>query len=81
MLAHLDTIGLDLKNPDYHRTDGDLPVALARTYGKGRTFWSNFGHFPETWDDPDIQKMYLEALKWAMKLTPGDASPRGSATH
>jgi len=75
VLAHLDAAGLDLKNPNYHRKDADLPVALARTYGKGRTFWSNFGHFAETWDDPDIQKMYLEALKWAMGLTPGDASP------
>ena len=46
---------------------------MARTYGKGRTFWSNFGHAAETWDDPDIQKMYLEAIKWAMGLTPGDA--------
>ena len=61
--------------PNYHRKDADLPVALARTYGKGRTFWSNFGHFAETWDDPDIQKMYLEAIKWAMGLTPGDATP------
>ena len=76
VLAHLDAATLDLQHPDYHRTDADLPVALARTYGRGRTFWSNFGHFAATWDDPDIQKMYLEALKWAMGLTPGDATPR-----
>src|SRR5262245_11422213 len=76
VLAHLDASNLDLKNPDYHRKDADFPVALARTYGKGRTFWSNFGHATETWDDPDIQKMYLEAIKWAMGLIPGDALPR-----
>jgi uncharacterized protein len=76
VLAHLDTAGLDLTNPNYHRKDGDLPVALARTYGKGRTFWSTFGHEPETWDNPNIQKMYLEAIKWAMGITPGDATPR-----
>lgn len=79
VLAHLDTAGLDLNNPNYHRKDGDLPVALARTYGKGRTFWSTFGHEPETWDNPNIQKMYLEAIKWAMGLTPGDATPRPRA--
>ena len=62
--------------PDYHRTDADFPVAMARTYGKGRTFWSNFGHASETWDDPDIQKMYLEAIKWAMGITQGDVAPR-----
>lgn len=76
VLAHLDPSRLDFKTPNYHRKDRDLPVALARAYGKGRTFWSNFGHAAETWDDPDIQKMYLEAIKWAMGLTPGDASPR-----
>jgi type 1 glutamine amidotransferase len=75
VLAHLDPSNLDLKNPDYHRKDADFPVALARTYGRGRTFWSNFGHASETWDDPDIQKMYLEAIKWAMGLTQGDATP------
>jgi type 1 glutamine amidotransferase len=76
VLAHLDTAGLDLTNPNYHRKDGDLPVAIARTYGKGRTFWSTFGHESDTWDNPNIQKMYLEAIKWAMGLTAGDATPR-----
>ena len=80
VLAHLDPANLDLKHPNYHRRDADLPVALARTYGKGRTFWSNFGHFADTWDDPDIQKMYLEAIKWAMGLTPGDATPSAGAS-
>jgi type 1 glutamine amidotransferase len=75
VLAHLDTSTVDLTNPDYHRHDADIPVAMARTYGKGRTFWSTFGHTIETWDNPDIQKMYFEAIKWAMGLTPGDATP------
>jgi type 1 glutamine amidotransferase len=86
VLAHLDPTKIDLKNPNYHRKDADLPVALARTYGKGRTFWSNFGHAAETWDDADIQRMYLEAIKWAMGLVDGDAAPRPArrtdrATH
>ncbi len=76
VLAHLDATNLDLKNPNLHRKDADFPVAMARTYGMGRTFWSNFGHAAETWDDADIQNMYLEAIKWAMGLTPGDATPR-----
>jgi hypothetical protein len=76
VLARLDPSGLDMKNPNVHRTDKDFPVAMARTYGKGRTFWSTFGHASETWDDPGVQKMYFEAIKWAMGLTPGDATPR-----
>jgi uncharacterized protein len=76
VLARLDPSSVDLKNPNLHRTDNDFPVAMARTYGKGRTFWSVFGHAPETWDDPNVQKMYLEAIKWAMGLVPGEATPR-----
>jgi type 1 glutamine amidotransferase len=78
VLAHLDPRGIDLSNPNYHRKDQDFPVAMARTYGKGRTFWSTFGHAAETWDNPDIQKMYLEAIKWAMGLTKGDANPQST---
>lgn len=76
VLARLDAGSLDLKNPALHRTDNDFPVAMAKTYGKGRTFWSGFGHAAETWDNPDVQKMYLEAIKWAMGLTQADVSPR-----
>ncbi len=76
VLARLDPASVDLKNPNLHRTDRDFPVAMARTYGKGRTFWSVFGHNAETWDDPAVQKMYLEAIKWAMGLVDGDATPR-----
>lgn len=76
VLASLDPASLDLTHADLRRTDKDFPVAMARTYGKGRTFWSVFGHTPETWDDPAIQTMYLEAIRWALGLTEGDASPR-----
>jgi type 1 glutamine amidotransferase len=76
VLARLDTSTLDLRRPEYHRKDTDMPVAMARTYGKGRTFWSVFGHTADTWDDANVQKMYLEAIKWAMGITTGDAAPR-----
>lgn len=52
------------------RPDGDIPIVFALPYGKGRVFNSGFGHPDETWDDPRVQKMYLEAIKWAMGLTP-----------
>ena len=52
------------------RPDGDIPVVFAMPYGKGRVFNSGFGHVDETYDDPRVQKMYLEAIRWAMGLTP-----------
>jgi type 1 glutamine amidotransferase len=50
-------------------------VAWSKTYGKGRVFYATLGHAPESWDNPQIQKMYFEALKWAMGLSEGGAKP------
>lgn len=76
VLARLDASKLDLKNPRVHRTDKDFAVAWARQYGKGRVFYSTFGHTEEAWDRKDVQTMYLEAIKWAMGLTQADVTPR-----
>ena len=78
VLAHLDASKLDMKNPRVHRTDGDFPIAWAKMYGKGRVFYSTLGHATESWDNPQLQKMYFEAIKWAMGLTDGEARPSGS---
>jgi uncharacterized protein len=61
---------------ELHRTDGDFPLAWAKTYGKGRVFYSALGHAASTWDNPDVYHMYFEALKWSLGLTDGDATPR-----
>jgi uncharacterized protein len=71
VLLSLDASKLDLKNPRVHRTDRDFAVAWAKTYGKGRVFYSTLGHTVESWDDPDIQKMYFEAIKWTLGMTEG----------
>jgi type 1 glutamine amidotransferase len=70
VLASLDASKLDFsKAQNLHRTDKDFPVAWTKSYGKGRVFYSTFGHAAETWDDPRVQKMYLEAIKWSMGLS------------
>jgi hypothetical protein len=76
VLARLDETKLNLNNPRVHRTDNDFAVAWARNYGKGRVFYSTFGHTDESWDDPRMQTMWLEAIKWGMRLTQADATPR-----
>jgi type 1 glutamine amidotransferase len=39
-------------------------------------FSSPLGHEQAIYDRPDMQKMYIEAVKWVMGLTDGDATPR-----
>jgi uncharacterized protein len=78
VLARLDPNELDLGSKRVHRSDKDFAVAWAHSYGKGRVFYSTFGHRPELWDRADIQSMYLEAIKWSMGITQADVTPRAA---
>ena len=76
VLLRLDPAKLDLSRKTVHRTDGDFAVAWAKSYGKGRVFYSTLGHPVENWDRPDMQKMYFEAIRWALRLVDADITPR-----
>lgn len=76
VLMSLDASKLDLTNQNVRRKDRDFAIAWIRNYGKGRVFYSTLGHREDAWQRPDVQKMYLEAVKWAMGLTTADATPR-----
>jgi len=72
VLLSLDPTKLDYSNnPRIHRADHDFPVAWSKMYGKGRVFYSSLGHTEESWQDPEIRKMYFEAIKWALGMTGG----------
>ncbi len=74
VVLSLDPSKLDLSNKKIHRSDHDFAVAWAKMYGNGRVFYSTLGHTKEAWDDPDIQKMYFEAIRWALGLTEGSTA-------
>jgi type 1 glutamine amidotransferase len=79
VLLSLDASKLNYENnPRVHRTDHDFAVAWSKMYGKGRVFYSTLGHTKESWDDPDITKMYFEAIKWVLGYTEGSTT---SHTH
>jgi type 1 glutamine amidotransferase len=61
-------------NPRVHRQDRDFAVAWSKMYGKGRVFYSTLGHTNEAWKDPEIVKMYFEAIKWALGMTEGSTA-------
>ena len=78
VLAHLDASKLDLTRTLVHRKDGDFPAAWAKRYGKGRVFYSILGHDADDWDNPALSTIYFEAIRWALRLVDGDASPSNS---
>jgi type 1 glutamine amidotransferase len=53
-----------------------MPIVWARNYGKGRVWYSSFGHEETSLDDPRVQKMYVGAIKWALGLSEADITPR-----
>jgi len=75
VLASLDASKLDLRNPGVKRTDQDFPIAWIKNYGKGRVFSSTLGHPDASWDDPRVQTIYLEGIKWVLRLTNGEVRP------
>jgi type 1 glutamine amidotransferase len=68
VVLRLDTSGLNRGRRGLADRTSDWPLAWAKTYGKGRVFYCALGHAPETWDIPDIQRIYFEGLKWALRL-------------
>ena len=76
VLLRLDTSKVDMRHAGVNRTDNDYPQAWVKKYGKGRVFFSAFGHEVQAWDNPMLQTMWLEAIKWSLGLTDADITPR-----
>jgi type 1 glutamine amidotransferase len=78
VLLSLDASKVDLSKPGVHRKDNDFPIIWARTFGKGRVLYNGLGHREEVWDRPDIQKMWVDMVRWSMGDLPGDARPKAA---
>jgi uncharacterized protein len=78
VLARLDAARLDLTRPGVKRTDRDFPIAWIKSYGNGRVFSATLGHTEASWDDPRVQGIYLEGIKWVLHLTSGEVRPHAS---
>jgi type 1 glutamine amidotransferase len=73
VLMSLDMSKMDMSAKGVHSKD--IPITWVHEYGKGRVFYSGLGHRPEVWERKDVRQMWLEAVKWTMGLTQGDARP------
>jgi len=52
----------------------DYPVSWVKSYGKGRIFYSNFGHNKATWWTPFMLQHFLDGIQWATGDLKGPAS-------
>ena len=61
-------VGLDaLKSgKEGNSLTNDYPVSWVKSYGKGRIFYSNFGHNKATWWTPFMLQHFLDGIQWAL---------------
>jgi uncharacterized protein (TIGR03437 family) len=76
VLLTLNTRSVDMGVPGINRTDGDFGLAWIRNYGKGRVFYSAFGHFPGSFQNPLLRTTLQKALLWLTGEINADATPR-----
>jgi uncharacterized protein len=62
---------------DLTRSDNDYAISWCREEGKGKVFYTSFGHDPKVWKDEKFQKHLFGGLKWATGEPKGDATPSG----
>ena len=65
VLISLDNSSVDLSKGT--RPDNDYAVCWWHTFGKGRVFYTGFGHFKELWHEEWFQKHLLNGILWAAK--------------
>ena len=75
VLLSLDTKTTNMTVPWIHRKDNDFALAWIKNYGKGRVFYSAFGHRSEIWWNPAILRFYLDGIQFATGDLPADAAP------
>ena len=76
VIMRLDDSKLDYAKAPKARADHDFAITWSKMHGKGRVFYSSLGHTRESWQDPQVQKMYLEAIRWVLGGSEGS-----TATH
>ncbi|MFM8892761.1 MAG: ThuA domain-containing protein [Planctomycetia bacterium] len=52
-----------------------VPVSWVRDYGKGRVFYTNFGHNDATWKEPMFQRHMVEGMSWALGRFAAPSAP------
>jgi type 1 glutamine amidotransferase len=74
VIMRLDDTKLDYAKAPKARADRDFAITWSKMHGKGRVFYSSLGHTRESWQDPNVQKMYLEAIRWVLGLSEGSTA-------
>lgn len=62
-----------MKGDEYKR--GAYPATWARTYGKGRVFYTSMGHREDVWVNEIFQNILMGGMHWATRNLNADVKP------
>jgi uncharacterized protein len=62
-----------MKGKMYQRPN--FPITWARSYGKGRVFYTSMGHREDVWENPMYQSLLLGALGWTSGRVEANIEP------
>ncbi len=69
VLMSLDMEKTELKRPTH------VPVAWVKEWGKGRIYYNNLGHRPDTWRNKQFMESILAAIRWINSDGDAQAAP------
>ncbi len=58
---------------------GDYLLSWCKMHGKGRVFYTAFGHRADVWQKEAYQQHLLGGIRWALGLAKGDSKPGNKA--
>lgn len=67
LLLSIDPTSLDLAVPKMNREDKVLPVAWAKSFGRGRVFYTALGDWEPVWRDPRYRAHVINGIRWTME--------------
>ena len=76
VLLSLDTAHTNMGVQWVYRTDGDFALAWVKNYGKGRVFYTAFGHRTEIYWHPALLRFYLDGIQFATGDLQAPAEPK-----
>lgn len=83
VLLGIDLTKTDLANEPHdgcYREDKDYAMAWVRQYGRGRVFYTSFGHHPAIFENPQLLAFYLAGTQFALGDLPAPTLPSGRLT-
>ncbi|MDD4870824.1 MAG: ThuA domain-containing protein [Kiritimatiellae bacterium] len=83
VLLGFDLEKTDLKNEPHdgcYREDKDYAMAWVRQYGRGRIFYTSFGHHPVIFQNPKLLEFYLAGIQFILGDLPAPTIPSGKLT-